>query len=532
MPATPHVRLSRAQSWDARPPASQTLNGDETRYADLRASYSKGLDHDVDGHVDETDFDLMTTALIRGAGGQGADGLDTLPSGVPNGRKLTSPKAGLGVELIGGDPRHYAIPPAPRFASEEIVAEIVENYWMARLRDVPFGDYEGHPLVGQAVADLTAMGSDFKGPSPSAQTLFRGKTIGEAVGPYISQFLMHRIPFGAQTIVQTMKTLPPNQDHLTTWDAWLAVQRGFAPAPVTPSGDVWIRNGRDIGQWVHVDQLYQAYFLACLFLLEYKKGGAPAFSPDNPYAAGMPSGMTQDGFATFGGPHILSLLTEVATRALKAVWYQKWLVHRRLRPEVFAARIHFDRVRGGNGRYDIDYAQLDLATNLVGHFQAQGSYLLPQAFPEGSPTHPAYGAGHATVAGACTTILKAWFDGSTLLKDLTDPFVADGVFHPLEATPAGGRRRYLGVDQDELTIEGELNKIAANIGIGRNIAGVHWRSDHAASIALGEQVAIDTLADYACTYEEAFAGFRLRRFDGSSGRVGKEGFRAEAGLVA
>jgi hypothetical protein len=44
------------------------------------------------------------------------------------------------------------------------------------------------------------------------------------------------------------------------------------------------------------------------------------------------------GFGTFGGPHILALLTEVSTRALKAVWYQKWLVHRRLRPEEFGGR--------------------------------------------------------------------------------------------------------------------------------------------------------------------------------------------------
>jgi hypothetical protein len=29
-----------------------------------------------------------------------------------------------------------------------------------------------------------------------------------------------------------------------------------------------------------------------------------------------------------GSPHILSWVTEVATRALKAVWYQKWFVHR------------------------------------------------------------------------------------------------------------------------------------------------------------------------------------------------------------
>ena len=42
----------------------------------------------------------------------------------------------------------------------------------------------------------------------------------------------------------------------------------------------------------------------------------------------------------YGGPHILTLVTEVATRALKAVWHQKFNIHLRLRPEALAARIH------------------------------------------------------------------------------------------------------------------------------------------------------------------------------------------------
>jgi hypothetical protein len=94
----------------------------------------------------------------------------------------------------------------------------------------------------------------------------------------------------------------------------------------------YMRNGRDIGQWVHIDVLFQAYFQAFLVLAG---AGAP-FDDGNPYN-GNPSQM---GFGTFGGPHIATLLCEVSTRALKAVWYQKWFVHRRLRPEVHAERVH------------------------------------------------------------------------------------------------------------------------------------------------------------------------------------------------
>ena len=53
-----------------------------------------------------------------------------------------------------------------------------------------------------------------------------------------------------------------------------------------------------------------------------------------------------------------------------------------------------------------------------------GTFLLPQAFPEGSPLHPAYGSGHATVAGACVTVLKAWFDESWVLPDPVVPNAA------------------------------------------------------------------------------------------------------------
>lgn len=60
-------------------------------------------------------------------------------------------------------------------------------------------------------------------------------------------------------------------------------------------------------------------------------------------------------------------------------------------------------------RPDLD--DLKLPDGARGEWIESGTnYLLPMAFPEGSPMHPSFGAGHATVAGACTTILKAFFD--------------------------------------------------------------------------------------------------------------------------
>jgi hypothetical protein len=128
-----------------------------------------------------------------------------------------------------------------------------------------------------------------------------------------------------------------------------------------------------------------------------------------------------------------------------------------------------------------------------------GTYLLPQAFPEGCPLHPAYGAGHATVAGAAVTILKALFVEEWPLPAPVKPS-ADGS----TLVPAGVA----------LTVGGELNKLAENVALGRNMAGVHWRSDARESLRLGERVAVRLLQDLRATYPEPFEGFTFTNFDG------------------
>ena len=74
---------------------------------------------------------------------------------------------------------------------------------------------------------------------------------------------------------------------------------------------------------------------------------------------------------------------------------------------------------------------------------------------------------------------------------------------------------YVGADAGSLTVEGELNKLAANISLGRCHAGVHWRSDYTESLKLGEALAISILRDQKSGYNEKFVGLKFRRFDGS-----------------
>lgn len=475
-------------------------NNDETLYPNKLGSYSKGLPHTSDGIVDPTAYALLVQALNSGS----QTDFNNIPLGGT--RKLTNPQAGLAFDLEGIDAHAMIQPPAPAFASREQAAEISENYWMALLRDVPFSQYASHPTAIAAAADLTLYGNDFQGPkvgnTVTPATLFRGLTPGDNVGPYLSQYFYQTCNFGANNIDQRIQTTVSGSDYMTDFNTWLAVQNGVAQAPDNfDPNRRFIRNGRDIGQWVHVDVLFQAYFQGFLVLAGM---GAP-FDNGNPYI----NNPTQDGFGTFGGPHVATLLCEVSTRALHAVWFQKWFVHRRLRPEVHAARV--DRTLYHGAGYPVHAEilnSLQTNTRLGGYMPTPGNALLPMAFPEGSPTHPAYGAGHATVAGACVTILKAWFNESTKLVDLN--------VTPMEPTIDGlTLMPYVGSDAGDLTVGGELNKLAANVALGRNAAGVHWRSDATESLKLGEQIAIGLLQEQRSCYNEDFGGFGLTKFDGT-----------------
>ena len=142
--------------------------------------------------------------------------------------------------------------------------------------------------------------------------------------------------------------------------------------------------------------------------------------------------------------------------------------------------------------------------------------------------HPAYGAGHATVAGACVTVLKAFFDTSAIFginedgdtgffaaakvkKHIQFDVIKDGHGFKLDPKPA----------KCPLTLEGELNKLAANISIGRNMAGVHYFSDYYDSLRMGEEIAIGMLQEQAVCYPTDPFVMSVPTFDGDVVRIGR-----------
>ena len=495
------IRYEAAAFEKGQPIAPHPDNGDEALFETRIGSYSKGLPHNEVGEVDPNAYRQLLAALESG------DPADFEAIPMIGGLKLADPQAAYCFEMEGADSHRLGMLPPPAFSSAWAAGEMVELYWRALLRDVPFTKYSTDPLAAQAAADLSAM-SDFRGPKSDGkvtlETLFRGNTPGDLGGPYVSQFLLRDVPYGATTIVQRYRTTLPGDDHMSDYGVWLKIQNG-APATAANKYDPtprYLRNGRDLGEFVHRDFSYQAFLNACLILLSF---GRAALDTTSPYLASA----IQDGFVTFGSPHILDLVARVTGAALRAAWCQKWLVHRRLRPETFAGRVH-NRV-AGMADTRIPSAVLNyypIHTEVFSSkaadkvFSKTGAYLLPQAYPEGAPLHPSYPSGHAAIAGACVTVLKAFFKESFLIPN------------PVQASADGAT--LLPVPGPRFTIGGELNKLAANIGLGRDFAGIHWRSDTTESLKLGEAVAISILQNVKTTTNRNFTGFSLTKFDGTT----------------
>ena len=494
-PLKPHSRANKAYQLRQKaalyqrnlPLAVHPTNGDEELYPSLIGSYSKALPHNYFGEVDAVAYTKLMHALTTG----NPDDFEEIPIAGP--AKLTDPQAALAFDLVGSDSHQLSISAPPQFSSSQMAGEMVELYWQALTRDVPFIHYVDDPLLRAAAEEISLL-SDFRGPrsggSVTPNTIFRGANRGALVGPYLSQFLSLDVPYPSISIRQQIRTTTPNLDYLTNYADWLGIQNGSrAVAIQLDAAGRFIRTGRDLAEYVHRDFTYQHFLAATLILLSF---GPAALDRNNPYRKSA----NQSGFSTFGPPQIFDLVARVANAALNAAWFQKWSVHRRIRPEEFGGRVHNHRLTAANYPINVELLNSKVLDEVFSRF---GSYLLPMAFPEGCPTHPAYPAGHAAVSGACVTVLKWFFDESFVIPK------------PVQASADGSS--LLPYDGPELTIGAELDKLAYNVSLGRDTAGLHWRSDGEEGVKLGEAVALSILTELRDCFNESFSGFSITKFD-------------------
>ena len=498
-------------------------NGDRARYSDFSALHSKALRHDGLGVPNKPSYQSLIDALETDTQNNFLALQNVIvgtPGGGPNSR-LNGPATSFAFDLEGLDSHAFTIPPpSPTVRSAQTATEQVEHYWAALLRDVPFTEYGSNPLVAEAVADLNSRsfiqgGGANQWPQPvTPQNLFRAQVFagdGNVKGPYISQFMLQPTSFGSQPLDQRHNTFAPNQDFLTDFTSYQNVQNGgFSGNPIPDPTRRFIRNGRDLTAYTRVDVLYQGYFVAFLLLA----GLGASLTPGNPYIGSN----TQKPFGTLGGPDAAGTLAEMATRALKASWCRKWITDLRMRPEEYGALVEARRT----GSTPVPQASTELHNDVLTSavlpkiLAKHGSHFLPQAYTEGSPTHPCYTGGHATVAGACATAIKFFFDGKQKLRPL---LLAQGRDLVQPSSDGLSLVPYTGADRDQIDINGELSKVAFNVCFGHGVhAGIHFRSSNYWGVLLGEEVALSVLGDRAKSYIEPFT-MSITRFNGTTATI-------------
>lgn len=460
------------------------------------AVFSKTLPHNQFGEVSVENYSKLQTALETGE----QEDFDAIMLAPSSNRKLANPQATFSFEFKGQDNYGVQMKATPLFHSEESLAEMIEVYEKALHRDIPFSLIEtgDDPNTVRAINALNQY-AEFTGPKEFGQvtskSLFRGLGQDELIGPYVSQLLYHSFNYGNLRIEQQFYEELDDPISVTE-QGFVDIQNGAYGGPANKSGaKSYVHSPRMLGSVVHNDPLFQAYYNGALILLQ---NGAP-LDPN------IPMNPNEGNFATFGGADILGTVCEVARIALKAAWYNKWIVNCRLRPETFAGRIHFQ----DKGMRDYGLTLDSRSAPTIDALKLKnGNCLLPLQYPEGSPTHPSYPAGHAVVAGACTTVMKAFFDTNAMLSATN--------MTPMHSTDGTALTPYIGSDSGQMTVLGEINKLASNMAIGRNMAGVHYRSDGDQGIVLGEKVAIQFLKDVKAAYHEEFEGWSLTKLDGET----------------
>ena len=524
---SPHASNERVAEESVVGKFGKSLPHDSTTGLPASAAYDS-LVAAAESGGETVGYDEIPQAFENATGGDVPETVDLVEAAdALDSRPLAQPETAWTYLAAGKSTGTLRIATPPRIDDPEAGAEMVELYWRALPRAVKFRNYDSNEDVQAAADELDGLDA-YAGPGADgtvdADNVFRGVTPGATTGPYISQLLWKDRPLGSGIETQRIEVPPPGREYATSVEDWLKLQRGVAPSLDDDLDGIrlqserrYVITGRDMAERVHGDPPFRQLQKAAQVLV---------FGTSTPLDAGIPYSLQPlDGAAPDGSPRTASAFTAQTTlpfndfgplyvekRVLeasevgqKAAWHKKWNVHRRLRPEEYGGRVEATR----DGSPLESPAGVDLSSSLpdnlldsdavaeTGERFDTDTLLLPQAYAEGSPVHPSYPAGHSVVAGAGVTVMKALFDGDhTFPADEKVVPTRDGreLVTAAELPESGLRADEQDID-DELTVRGELNKLASNMALGRNRAGIHYRTDGIEGLRLGEAAAISYLED-------------------------------------
>ncbi|MEP1942610.1 MAG: hypothetical protein ABJJ03_05815, partial [Sulfitobacter sp.] len=373
--------------------------------------------------------------------------------------------------------------------------------------------------------------------------IFRGAARGAKMGPYVSQFLLAGttqdpmdgcIQHGSQSISHKIATFEAGVDYLSDWHSWLGAQNGgdqnslhqhieftdqtkAIELPEQPPR--FVTTPRDLAAFVRGDATCQPFLNAARMLAGNPKCD-PAAAPNWANPVDDPAAIDID-------PHLADMLAQATARGLEMA--QNPLSTDNISPERLGAMLTLvanddmgelsSAIRKELISMHMKLQNIGLLNPVSAHNTLQlkhksnplenranpeewaidgedRSLLLPLAYIGGSPMRATAGADHAIIAGACVTILKAYFDmfkSKTCWSPLS--LLDVGMRTVFEASEDGDCLRDSSDDPADLTLEGELNKLAANIAMGRTMAGTQLYSEHYENLRRGERLAVRLLTE-------------------------------------
>ncbi|VBB17578.1 PAP2 superfamily protein [Yasminevirus sp. GU-2018] len=355
------------------------------------------------------------------------------------------------------------VDPPHSYSSREFALNMLELYFMYLMRDVKFSEWSSYPIYSQCM-DL--MKSHDKKTRFNLRMNNKANNINDNTY-YVSQFLLQPVPYWQGGMDNKIKPYKHGSDTLTTIELYEQLHH-YGVVPTIDIGPEatrrYIVTGRDLATMVHKDHPIQVTLGAYKLLNGVYPESKKIFNKTLPITP----------FVDNGQPLIELLITMASMCVLRSAWYHKYHTFRVLRPEEFGYNVEKEIGKFNDVVLDKNNVILKEVNYRI------GSHLLPGVYPEGCPAHPSFPSGHAVLAGAGITIIKAFFDEDYEIPHMIPNSAGD----TLETT------------SEKVKVGDELNKLAFNMAFGRNWAGIHYRMDAENGIKLGEHVAISILRDY------------------------------------
>jgi hypothetical protein len=486
-----------------------------------------------------------------------------------NNRRLVDPYCLFDNEIYAPYKSSYIVPLTYSPTSPEAGAELVELYCMSLMRDValyllddkyPYPNPTAQNYIENIISYMNQpniknyLNAPLDGGNITRKVLFRGNSPGDLIGPYMSQFNYYALGYGQLIISQKYQTYNINglsiydnnyfwtgvgvgvpgwngypnhvyaNDFIKTVPKFISLWNGGSAGenPFLNSGFVhenvlrYLTTIRDSAMYIYRDQVWQPFFTAATMLLN----NPIVDNSGNIIGYGVPLGFyfqprTATKFINLGPVDLFSLLSLVTKLAMDSTWIWKWR-QLKLRPEEMAYQVHLKKTTGSGLDFDSNLMNSQVLSDVSNN--NNGNFILPMVYTVGSPCHPSYPSGHATIAGAMATILKAWFNCDSSMNAVT---INTNVFFITDQ----GLVRYTedgtySTPQVKLRVDNELDKMASNCSIFRNFSGIHYRSDAYAGLEIGEAVAITVLEDWVKKYSNDVI-FRFRKRNGTVYEISK-----------